>query len=427
MALNVSTPPAPARSFHVLAKPTGAACNLACRYCFFLSKEALYPGSDFRMSDEVLEAYLSQLMEAHRQAPEVLVAWQGGEPTLMGLDFFRRAARLAEAHRQRGQRVSYTIQTNGTLLDDEWAAFFKAYDYLVGLSLDGPRAMHNAYRVDRGGAGTFDRVIRGWKLLQKHHVDTNILCTIHAANADHPLDVYRFFRDELGATFLQFIPIVERITPETRALADRGWTGTGDGHRPLYVQQGSQVTHRSVKPEQWGKFLTDIFDEWVRRDVGRIYVQHFDAALAGWVSAPAGVCVFHETCGEAVALEHTGDLYACDHFVEPAYLLGNILDTPMAELVASARQRAFGLAKRDALPHTCRVCDVRFACHGECPRNRFATALDGEPGLNYLCAGYKLFFEHIDAPMRFMAEELRHARAPANVMHWFAKQDPSGG
>ncbi|HSJ56551.1 MAG TPA: anaerobic sulfatase maturase [Anaerolineae bacterium] len=405
--------------FHVLAKPAGAMCNLACQYCYFLSKQALYPGSDFRMSDRVLETYVRQLMAAHRHLPEVTVAWQGGEPALVGLDFYRRAAQLVEAHRQQGQRVLYTIQTNGTLLDDEWAAFFRQHDYLVGLSIDGPRGLHDAYRVDRRGAGTFQRVKRGWDLLQRHGVDTNVLCAVHAANAGHPLEVYRFFRDGLGARFIQFIPIVERVTPATRALADEGWGAA----RPLYVQEGRMVTRRSVEPVPWGRFLTRIFDEWVRRDVGSVYVQHFDAALANWLGLPAGVCAFQETCGTAVVLEHSGDLYACDHFVEPGYLLGNILDTPLAELVGSDRQRAFGLAKRDALPHACRTCGVRFACHGECPRNRFATAPGGEEGLSYLCAGYKLFFEQIDAPMRFMANELRHHRSPAKVTHWVAMRD----
>jgi uncharacterized protein len=414
-------PASPPPAFHLLAKPTGAACNLDCRYCYFLSKELLYPGSHFRMSDEVLRAYLEQLLASHR-APEITVAWQGGEPTLMGLDFFRRSVDLVEKYKRPDQAVAYTLQTNGTRLDDEWCAFFKEHDFLVGLSLDGPRALHNTYRRDKGGQGSFDQALSGWELLQKHGVAVNILCAVHAANASHPLDVYRFFRDELGAGFVQFIPIVERLTADARSLAAQGWGDQPGGRRSLYLQQGRRVSRRSVRPEQYGRFLVDVFEEWVRRDVGTLFVQTFDAALANWYGEPAGVCIFQETCGLALALEHNGDLYACDHYIEPGFLLGNILDTPMIELVSSARQRQFGLDKRDTLPTVCLRCDVRFACHGECPRNRFLRTQDGkasgggEPGLNYLCAGYKLFFHHIDRPMRLMAALLHQRRAPAEIM-----------
>lgn len=408
--------------FHVLAKPTGAVCNLNCRYCFFLSKEALYPGSRFRMPDELLETYLQQLIESHR-TPEVVVAWQGGEPTLMGLDFFRRSVEYVEKHRKPGQAVTYSMQTNGTRLDDDWCAFFKENNFLIGLSVDGPEQVHNTYRVDKGGQGTFRQVMRGWEALKKHEVDFNILCTVHAANADRPAEIYRFFRDELGARFFQFIPIIERVTPETLPLANMGWGETESGKRPLYTQDGYMVTHRSVKPKQYGSFLIGVFEEWVRRDVGSVFVQIFDASLANWYGEPAGVCVFQQTCGLALALEHTGDLYSCDHFVEPDYLLGNIQETHMLELVASDQQRQFGLDKRDKLPRYCRECEVRFACHGECPRNRFLKTPDGEPGLNYLCAGYKLFFHHIDQPMRIMSDLLRQNRAPAEIMRWYAMED----
>ncbi len=409
-------------AFHLLAKPTGAICNLDCKYCFFLSKEMLYPGSRFRMSDEVLEAYIQQFVDSH-QMLEATIAWQGGEPTLMGLDFFRRSVEFVEKRKNPGQSVVYTIQTNGTRLDDEWGAFFKEHNFLVGLSVDGPQALHNAYRVDKGGQGTFERVMRGWEFLRRHEVDVNILCTVHAANADHPLVVYRFFRDELGAQFIQLIPIVERVTPQTRPLANKGWGETESGKRPLYTQDGHMVTGRSVKPKQYGSFLSGVFDEWVRHDVGRVYVQHFDVALANWAGEPPGVCVFSETCGLALALEHTGDLYSCDHYVEQDYRLGNILETPMIDMVASERQHTFGRDKRDTLPHYCRECEVRFACHGECPRHRFLKTPDGEEGLSYLCAGYKLFFHHIDEAMRFMANELRYGRAPANVMRYMAYKD----
>ena len=406
-----NAPPA----FHLLAKPTGAVCNLDCKYCFFLSKEALYPGSSFRMSDEVLEAYIRQLLAAHR-TPEVNVAWQGGEPTLMGLDFYRRSVELVERYKKPGQKVLYTMQTNGTRLDDEWAAFFREHHFLIGLSVDGPRDLHDAYRRDKGGQGTFDRVMRGWQLLRRHQVDVNILCTVHAANGDHPLRVYRFFRDEMKAQFIQFIPIVERATEDTLPLANQGWSERPGGERLLYIQAGDRVTDRTVGAEQYGRFLIAIFDEWVRRDVGRVFVQHFDTALANWVGVPSPVCVFAETCGQALALEHNGDLYACDHYVEPDYLLGNITETPMIELVASEKQVRFGLDKRDRLPRYCRQCRVRFACHGGCPKNRFIQTPDGEPGLNYLCAGYKAFFTHIDRPMRIMGSLLRNDRAPAEVM-----------
>jgi uncharacterized protein len=409
--------------FHLLAKPTGATCNLDCAYCFFLSKEMLYPGSRFRMADEMLETYIRQLIESHR-TPEVMIAWQGGEPTLMGVDFFRRSVELAEKYRRSGMTISYSIQTNGTLLDDEWGEFLAANRFLVGISIDGPREIHDLYRTDKGGGATFEKVMRGLAVLKRYKVEWNVLCTLHRINADRPLEIYRFFRDELGAQFMQFIPIVERITPEQAQLPEgrnEAWQSWRD--RPLYTQTGSLVTGRSVTAEQYGRFLNIIFDEWVRRDVGRVYVQMFDVALANWVGAPSGLCVHSRTCGAALAMEHNGDLYSCDHFVEPEYLLGNIRQEHMIELVASDKQIKFGQDKFDALPRYCRECDVRFACHGGCPKDRFITTPDGEPGLNYLCAGYKQFFHHIDEAMRFMVNELSHQRAPANIMDYLTHQD----
>ena len=373
-------------AFHVLAKPSGPICNLDCTYCFFLEKEALYPGDRFRMTDEVLEAYIRQLLEAHT-APEVTIAWQGGEPTLMGVDFFRRAVELAERHRRPGQVLQHTMQTNATLLTDEWCALLREHRFLVGVSIDGPQALHDTYRVDKRGAPTFDKVMAGLRLLQQHEVDVNVLCTVNAANQDYPLDVYRFFRDDLGLRHVQLIPIVEQ-----------------------------DDLSRSVDPAKWGDFLIGVFEEWVRHDVGAVYVQMFDAALASWVGAPASMCIFGETCGNALALEHNGDLYSCDHFVDPPYLLGNILHTQMVELVASPQQRAFGDAKRDTLPRYCIECPVRFACNGECPKNRFVTTPDGEPGLNYLCAGYRAFFLHVDGVMRLMADRLRAGGFADEVM-----------
>jgi len=391
-----------------LVKPTGAVCNLDCKYCFFLSKEMLYPGSRFRMADELLEIYIRQLLESH-QAPEVNIAWQGGEPTLMGLDFFKRSVQYAEKYRRPDQEILHTIQTNGTKLDDEWCAFFKDNRFLVGISIDGPRDLHDAYRVTKGGQGSFDQVMQGLEHLKKHKVDFNILCTVHTANQEHPLDVYHFFRDELEARYIQFIPIVERATPETLPLANLGWSERPDGKRPLYKQEGNLVTDRSVDAEAYGRFLNAIFDEWVRRDVGRVFVQMFDVALGSWVGQHS-LCVFSPTCGNAPVLEHSGDLYSCDHFVEPEYLLGNIRDTHLIELISLERQRQFGKGKLESLPSYCRTCEVRFACHGGCPRERFIHTPDGEPGLNYLCAGYKLFFNHIGRSMRIMADLLGRGR-----------------
>jgi len=412
------------RAFHLLAKPTGAVCNLDCSYCFFLSKEMLYPGSRFRMADDLLEAYLRQLIEAHSQVPEVMIAWQGGEPTMMGLDFFRRSIELADGFLKPGQKAVYTIQTNGTLLDEEWAAFFKENDFLVGISIDGPRAMHDTYRVNKGGRGSFDQVIRGLEHLKAAGVEWNVLTTVHAANGDHGREVYCFLRDDCGANFIQFIPIIERVAE----ASDDGavpWTSWRD--RPLYEQKGEVVTGRSVSGEQYGRFLIDVFEEWVRCDVGEVYVQMFDVALANWVGEPPGLCVHSETCGLALALEHTGDLYSCDHFVEPRYKLGNIKQSNMLELVSSQRQRQFGQDKRDTLPQYCLECDVRFACHGGCPKDRFISTPDGQPGLNYLCPGFKAFFHHVDRPMKIMGSLLVQGRAPSEITLLYAAEDAKRG
>jgi uncharacterized protein len=419
--LTVANAPA---AFHLLAKPTGAVCNLDCSYCFFLSKEMLYPGSRFRMAEDLLELYVQQLIEAHASSPVVMVAWQGGEPTLMGVEFFRRSVELAQRFLQPGQRIEYTIQTNATLLDDEWASFFKEHDFLVGVSIDGPRELHDAYRVNKGGKGSFDQVMHGLEYLRDAGVEWNALTTIHAANGDRGREVYRFLRDKCDARFMQFIPIIERVAEATED-GNVPWTSWRD--RPLYVQQGDRVTGRSVTAGQYGRFLIDVFEEWVRRDVGEVYVQMFDVALANWVGEPPSLCIHSETCGLALALEHTGDLYSCDHFVEPAFKLGNIRETHMLELVASDRQRRFGLDKREKLPRYCLECDVRFACHGGCPKDRFIETPDGDPGLNYLCAGFKDFFHHVDGPMRFMAEQLRRGLAPSAIVGHYAAEDARRG
>jgi len=418
--MTTEAPPA----FHLLSKPTGAVCNLDCSYCFFLSKEMLYPGSRFRMADELLETYIRQLIEAHHRVPEVTVAWQGGEPTLMGVEFFRRSVELAGKYLMPGQRAAHTIQTNGVLIDDEWASFFKENDFLVGISIDGPREMHDAFRVDKGGKGTFDRVMAGLAVLRKHGAEYNTLTTLHSANADHAVEVYRFLRDECGSRFHQYIPIIERVA-DPAADDAAPWSTWRD--RPLYVQEGAYVTGRSLTAEQYGRFLIDVFEEWVRRDVATVYVQMFDVALANWVGEPPSLCIHTQTCGGALALEHNGDLYSCDHFVEPAYKLGNITMTHMLELVGSAEQRKFGQDKYDTLPRYCLECDVRFACHGGCPKDRFIPTPDGEAGLNYLCVGYKEFFHHVDRPMRFMAEQLQRNLAPSAIMELYASEDAARG
>lgn len=390
-------------AFHVMLKPRGAICNLDCKYCYFLAKEMMYPGSRFRMADDLLETYTKQYIDAQR-VPEVTFAWQGGEPTLMGLDFFKRAVELQQQYRKPGMRIHNAFQTNGVLLDDDWCRFFHQHNFLIGLSVDGPKPIHDAYRVDKGGRPTFDRVMAGLALLKKHKVEFNILTTVHAANADHGVEVYRCLRDEVGTQFMQFIPIVERDNE------------TG-------YQEGDEVTDRSLTAEQYGRFLITIFDEWVRRDVGRVFVQIFDVALAAWAGERPGLCIFEETCGLALAMEHNGDLFACDHFVEPNYRLGNIQEIPLLDMVASAEQRQFGLDKRDKLPQYCRECEVRFVCNGGCPKDRFINTPTGEPGLNYLCGGFRAFFNHIDRPMRFMANELHAERPPANIMHVLAQEE----
>lgn len=456
-------------AFHAMAKPTGARCNLDCAYCFFLRKEHLYPGSAFRMSDEVMERYIRQTIAAHT-APEVTIAWQGGEPTLMGLDFFRRAVDIERHAMRPGMTIENTLQTNGVLLDEEWCKFLHENRFLVGLSIDGPRELHDAYRHDKAGNSVFDKVVRAARLMQEHQVEFNILCTVNAVNSEQPLAVYRFFRDELKTPYLQFIPIVER--DEGRGAGDeagrseqcsvnseqgsvsgdegpaespanpwpgcgepgvQGWAGQTDlqtgGAVPATLRSslrpsppdprpstGVKITDRSVRPEQYGRFLIEIFDEWVRRDVGRMYVQFFDGVLMSYVCGRSSLCILQPTCGEGVALEHNGDVYSCDHFVEPAHLLGNIGQTPMGELVSSAKQRAFGQAKSYGLPKPCRECRYLFTCHGECPKNRVLTTPDGEPGLNWLCAGLKAFFEHTEQPMKQMADLLKRGRYADEIM-----------
>ncbi|MBM3462948.1 MAG: anaerobic sulfatase maturase [Armatimonadetes bacterium] len=373
-----------------MAKPTGPICNLDCTYCFYLDKERLYPQTrNWAMPPDVLEAHIRQYIEANHRQREISFAWQGGEPTLLGVDFFRRVVELQKQYGG-GRRIENAFQTNGVLLDDAWAEFLKENDFLVGISIDGPAHLHDPYRVDRGGQPTFARVMRGLEFLKKHEVRFNTITVVNAVNAPHPLEVYEFMKS-LGSTFLQFIPLVER---------------NDDG----------SMNEQSVPSLAWGQFLSAIFDAWVRADIGKIFVQLFDVALESWLFLPQSLCFFRETCGAALALEHNGDLYACDHFVTLDNRLGNIMDQPMATLTASALQKKFGDDKRDMLPEYCRKCDYRFACNGECPKNRFTKTPDGEDGLNYLCAGYKHFFGHIDPYMRYMAQQIMIKRPPAEIM-----------
>lgn len=407
--------------FHLLSKPSGSTCNINCTYCFFLSKEALYPNDKSRMSVETLEVYIRQLLESHK-APEVTIAWQGGEPTLMRLDFFKTAVEIANKYKKPGQNVQHTFQTNGLLLDDEWCAFFKEHNFLVGLSVDGPREIHDAYRVDRGAKGTFDRVMKGWEVLRRHEVDFNILCTVHAANEKHGRAVYRFFRDELKAQWIQFIPIVERASKDTIDIANQGWAEQAGRNRLLYTQSGTLVTERSVGGKQYGQFLIDIFEEWVRHDVGEVYVQMFDVTLEAYTGRHL-LCIHAPTCGYGPALEHNGDLYSCDHFVEPKYKLGNIHETHMQAMVASPEQRKFGDDKRDKLTAQCKRCEVLPLCNGGCPKDRFSLSSDGEPGQNYLCSGLYQFYKHTQPAMRNMIMLLQQRQAPAQIMNLKIAED----
>ena len=396
----------PAAGFHIMTKPIGPICNLDCKYCFYLEKQNLYPGTkNWAMSPEVLERYIRQYIAA-QPVNEVHFAWQGGEPTLLGIEFFRAVMALQQKYAD-GKTIHNALQTNGTLIDDEWGRFLADYKFLVGISLDGPRELHDHYRVDKGNVPTFDRVMRGLNRLKAHKVEFNTLTVVNRHNSQYPLEVYRFLKD-VGSGFMQFIPVVERKAavpgPDGLVLI-----------QPSY-DRSAEVTEWSVEPLAYGKFLAQIFDEWVKKDVGRSFVQQFDVALESWLGMDASLCVFRKTCGSALAMEHTGDLYSCDHFVYAENKLGNIMESDLERMVDSQQQEKFGLDKLTSLPGMCRECDVRFACNGECPKHRFVKTPDGEPGLNYLCAGYKHFFHHIDPCMQFMAAELREGRPPANIM-----------
>lgn len=401
-----------------MSKPIGPICNLDCKYCFYLEKEKLFPTTEnFRMSDDVLDRYIRQYIEA-QSVSEISFAWQGGEPTLLGVDFFRRVVELQRRYAD-GKVIHNALQTNGVLLDDEWGAFLAENHFLVGLSLDGPRELHDRYRVDKWQQPTFDRVMRGLGFLKKHRVEFNTLTVVNHANSQQPLAVYRFLK-EVGSGFLQFIPLVER-KPDAEAKAmglELSAPPPGGGARV-----STPVTSWSVESRQYGEFLVAIFDEWVRYDVGKVFVQLFDVALGNWMGLGSSLCVFAETCGAALAIEHNGDLYSCDHYVYPHYKLGNILNQSLGDMVNAPAQLQFGRDKLETLPRYCLECEVRFACNGECPKHRFIRAPDGEPGLNYLCAGYKHFFTHIDPFMRIMAELIAAGRPAATIMQLIAAQE----
>jgi uncharacterized protein len=398
------------RQFHVMAKPSGPICNLACRYCFYREKEQLYAsGQKYRMSDEVLTEYVRQYI-ASQDTPEINFSWQGGEPTMMGLAFFRRALQLQQEYAD-GKRISNSIQTNGIMLDDEWCAFFAEHLFLVGLSIDGPAELHDVYRVGRGDLPTHAAVVRAAELLVKHGAQFNTLTSVARRNSEHPLAVYRFLED-IGSEFMQFIPIVERVPDRRAAELGLSLSAPPDTAR----EADARVTQWSVRPDVFGEFLVEIFEEWVARGVGRVFVQLFDVALEAWVGSPSSLCVFAEDCGHALVMEHDGGVYACDHYVYPEYHRGNIADSSLEELANSVDQHEFGTAKSKNLPSCCRRCEVRFACNGDCPKHRFTTAPDGEPGLSYLCPAYKRFFDHVDPYMRTMAQLLAAGRPAADIV-----------
>jgi uncharacterized protein len=408
-ALKLSRP----RAFSVMIKPKGAQCNLNCTYCYYLEKKNLYPGViNYSMAEELLEVFTRQFIEAN-EVPVVIFTWQGGEPTLMGLDFFRKAVELQKNYAG-DKKIENAFQTNGTLLNEDWCRFFADNNVLVGISVDGAEHNHNHYRKTSSGKGSFKRVMKGIELLHKFKVEFNTLSVVNDYNVNFASETYRFLK-QIGSGFIQFLPIVERI-------ADNSVNNKLRLVAPDYKGK-AEVTDWSVPPLSFGEFLITIFDEWVRNDVGKFYVQIFDATLANFIGEMPGICVFAETCGDALVMEYSGDIYSCDHFVYPEYFLGNIKTRPLIEMVKSKGQIEFGINKRNNLPRYCLRCDVRFACHGECLKHRFLLTPDGEPGLNYLCEGYKLFFHHVEPYMDFMAKELKNKRAPANVMNWIRNKE----
>lgn len=398
---------------NIIAKPSGAACNLDCKYCFFLSKELLYNQSGQKMSLDTLETYLKSYLDASPDGPVNLI-WQGGEPTLRGLPFFEKAVALAQAYRRPNQEIVQIIQTNGTLIDEKWAKFLAENHFLVGISLDGPAELHDKYRVNKANRATHQQVVRGWEYLQAAGVECNILCTVHQGNQDCPLEVYRYFRDQLGAKYLQFIPIVERVTPQEVQAAEDGWR-LADGTRILYLQTGQGVTSRSVKPEKYGEFLTKIFDEWVKKDVGEIFVQDFDSALSNLFDLPS-VCVHAPSCGLNLAIEFNGDVYTCDHWVEPDWKIGSIKHQSFRQMVAGETMREFAKKKFQQLSPLCQHCPFLRVCWGGCPKDRFVKIPDTEIEHNFLCPGYKILYSHIMPDIRRMAGLVRQGKPASAIM-----------
>lgn len=400
-----------AKPLYIMAKPAGSLCNLACKYCYYLEKSNLYQDNPKHiMSDELLEKFIKEYIEAQTM-PQVLFTWHGGETLMRPISFYEKVISLQQKY-ARGRTVDNCIQTNGTLLTDDWCRFFHDNNWLVGISIDGPQEFHDEYRKNKQGKPSFVKVMQGISLLNKHHVEWNALAVVNDYNADYPLEFYHFFK-QIGCRYIQFAPIVERILPHS------------DGRHLAAVNEGTEegLADFSITPEQWGNFLCTIFDEWVREDVGEYFIQLFDATLANWVESQPGICTLAKTCGHAGVMEFNGDVYSCDHFVFPEYKLGNIYTHSLVEMMYSERQLRFGKNKFDSLPSQCKECEFLFACNGECPKNRFMKTASGEPGLNYLCKGYFQFFKHVAPYMDYMKKELLAQRPPANVMEAVAKNE----
>ena len=400
---NIATPFA--KPLYVMLKPAGAHCNLACKYCYYLEKNNLYQNSHRHlMTDEMLEQFTREYIEAQTM-PQVLFTWHGGEPLMRSIDFYKKALALQKKYAH-GKQIDNVIQTNGTLLTDEWCEFFAKNHWLVGISIDGPQEYHDHYRVTPAGKPSWEKVMQGISLLKKHRVEWNAMAVVNAYNAEHPLEFYHFFRDN-GCQYLQFTPIVERLTEheDGRTLASLA----DDREIPL--------ADASVTPAQWGNFLCTIFDDWVRHDVGKMFVEIFDCTLANWMGVLPGICAYSKECGHAGVMEHNGDVYSCDHFVFPEYKLGNIREQSLIDMLYGEKQQAFSRLKHTSLPRQCKECDMEFACHGECPKNRFEKDKYGEPGLNYLCQGYYQYYSHVAPYMDFMKRELLAQRPPANIMN----------
>lgn len=393
-----------AKPLYVMLKPAGAHCNLACKYCYYLEKNKLYPTAQRHlMSDEMLEQFTREYIEAQTMN-QVLFTWHGGEPLLRSIDFYRKALSLQQKYAG-GRRIDNVIQTNGTLLTDEWCEFFAQNHWLVGISIDGPQPYHDHYRLTAAGKPSWKKVMQGIKLLKKHGVEWNAMAVVNAYNVNHPLEFYRFFKEN-GCQFLQFTPIVERLTrhEDGRTLAS------------LADKNEISLSEASVAPEQWGYFLCAIFDEWVRKDVGKIFVEIFDCTLANWMGISPGICAYSKECGHAGVMEHNGDVYSCDHFVFPEYKLGNIRDHSLIDMLYGEQQQEFSRLKHSSLPRQCKECDMEFACHGECPKNRFMKDKYGDSGLNYLCLGYYHYYQHVAPYMDYMKQELMAQRPPSNIM-----------